>query len=70
MIDPLSVIALSKLLPDQSSHHTLDPLLSYDGVLGSLQPRRIRVVYSVEGGRDFGLFREEGRGFWGGHGNW
>ena len=68
MIDPLPIIALPKLFPYQPSHHTFDPLFSYDGILGGLQPRCIRVVYSIEGGRDFRLFREEEGGFWGWHG--
>ena len=57
MIDPFPIIALPKFLPYQPSHHTLDPLFPYNGILGSLQPRCIREVYSIEGGGDFGLFR-------------
>lgn len=67
MINPILVIALAHLLPDQPRHHDLDPLLPYDGILCRLDRALVVEVDAVEGWRDGGLLREEGRGFGGWH---
>ena len=67
MIDSLSGVTFSQFLPDQPSHHALDPLLPDNGILRSLQPWRIRIVYSFKGWGDFGFSCEEELGFWGWH---
>ena len=67
MIDPLLDITLPQFLSYQPSHHALDPLLPNDSILRCLQPWSIRVVYSLEGWGDLGLFGEEEGGFWGWH---
>ena len=67
MIDPLSVITLPQLLPDQPRHHVLHPLLPEYGVLRGFQGWSIVVVDAIECGRDLGLLGEEGGGFGGWH---
>ena len=67
MIHSLPVVTFTQLLPHQPRHHSLDPLLSDDGVLGSFERGGVLVIDAVKGGGDFGLIREKHRGFWSGH---
>jgi len=63
MIDTFPPIALSHLIPDQSCHHTTDPLFADDGILCSFEGLVVVVVDAVEGRRDCWLAREKVLGF-------
>jgi hypothetical protein len=59
MIDPLPPVALAHLIPHQSRHHALDPLLPDDSILRRLERRVVVVVDALERGRNLWLFGEE-----------
>ena len=67
VVDALAVVAFRHLLPHQSSHHDVDPLLADDGILRLLQSLVVIVVDAVEGGRDGRLLSQESLGFGGRH---
>jgi hypothetical protein len=49
VVDALSVVALAQLLPHQSRHHALHPLLSDHGILRRFKRFVVVVVHAVEG---------------------
>ena len=63
MVDSLPVVALAELLPYQTAHHDLDPLLPDDGILCLLEALGVLVVDAVECGSDLGLLGQKGLGF-------
>lgn len=67
MIDPFPVITLPQLVPHQTCHHTLHPLLSYNRILRCLQSACVGVVDAVEAGWNGGLLGEEEGRFGGRH---
>lgn len=67
MVDSLSVVALAELIPYQTAHHDLDPLLPDDSILCLLEALGVIVVDAVEGGSDLGLLGQKGLGLGGRH---
>ena len=67
VVDALSVVALAQLLPHQSRHHALHPLLSDHGVLRGLERFVVVVVDAVEGRGHRRLGRFEHLGLGSGH---
>lgn len=69
MVHALPPVALVHLVPHQSRHHALDPLLSDNGVLCRLESCVVIVVDALEGRSDLGLLRKERLGLGGRHGD-
>lgn len=67
MIDTLPPIALAHLLPHQSRHHALHPLLTKNRILCRLKRLVVVEVDALEGRRDRGLFGKESCGLGGRH---
>lgn len=59
MVNSLAVITLPHLFPNQSRHHTPDPLFPNNRILGLLQSSRIIVIDTVKGWRDRGFLGQK-----------
>lgn len=55
VVDTLSNVALVELLSNKTGHHSSNPLLSDEGILGSLEGFSIIVIDAIEGRRNGGL---------------
>lgn len=68
VVDTFPSVALVQLVPDESTHHDLDPLLANDGIRSLLHSLVVIQVDAVEGWRDLWLLGQESLGLGGGHG--
>lgn len=67
VVDALSYVALAQFLSNKPCHHSTDPLLADDGILGSLEGLGVVEIDAVEGGSDLGLLALEELGLGGRH---
>lgn len=62
MIHTLPSVALAHLIPHQPRHHALNPLLSNNRILRSLERLIVLVVNTIEGRRNLWLLGQKHRG--------